>query len=82
MKNKKYWFRKREGINSKDMGYGWVPISWQGVLAVLFFVAVAVFAANYFEISSGGLSAFLKFVATLIGAMIILTIIAWFKSRR
>jgi len=26
----KYWFRKRRGLFSGDLGWGWVPISWQG----------------------------------------------------
>jgi hypothetical protein len=31
----KYWFRKRRGIKSKDLGWGWVPISWEGWLVLL-----------------------------------------------
>jgi len=26
----KYWFRKRQGLMSKDMGYGWIPITIEG----------------------------------------------------
>ncbi len=34
----KYWFRKRRGILTKDMGWGWRPTSWQGWLITLGFV--------------------------------------------
>ncbi|MBW2998745.1 hypothetical protein KY321_04355 [Candidatus Woesearchaeota archaeon] len=34
----KYWFRKRKGIFTKDMGYGWVPISKEGVICVVLYV--------------------------------------------
>jgi len=30
----KYWFRKRRGIKSKDAGWGWVPITWEGWLTL------------------------------------------------
>jgi hypothetical protein len=30
----KYWFRKRCGIKSKDVGWGWAPISWEGWLTL------------------------------------------------
>lgn len=42
----KYWFRKRQGLKSKDLGWGWVPISWEGWTLVLLFVAF-IFASGY-----------------------------------
>jgi len=43
----KYWFRKRKGLFKKsdsplgfDLGWGWVPISWEGWLTVIGFVLV------------------------------------------
>lgn len=38
----KYWFRKRRGILTKDLGFGWRPISWQGWMVTLGF-AIFVF---------------------------------------
>ena len=35
-----YWFRKRQGLLSKDLGWGWVPISWEGWLATIVFLIV------------------------------------------
>ena len=31
---KKYWFRKRMGLFTKDMGYGWVPITKGGWISI------------------------------------------------
>ena len=41
----KYWFRKRAGLKSKDLGWGWVPVSWEGWLVVVLMVA-SVFAVS------------------------------------
>jgi len=38
-----YWFRKRKGIRSKDLGYGFVPISREGWLSTLVFVLFILF---------------------------------------
>ena len=34
MKTNQYWFRKRRGLFSPDLGWGWTPISWEGWLLV------------------------------------------------
>lgn len=34
----KYWFRKRKGLFSGDLGWGWIPISWEGWLIILGFI--------------------------------------------
>ncbi len=31
----KNWFRRRGGLLSKDLGWGYVPISWEGWLMVI-----------------------------------------------
>lgn len=36
----KYWFRKRQGLKTKDLGWGWIPISWEGWLVILLFFAL------------------------------------------
>lgn len=40
-----YWFRKRRGLLSKDLGWGWTPIALEGWLTVLGLVAVIVLIA-------------------------------------
>ena len=49
----KYWFRKRRGLFSKDLGWGWVPISWEGWVVVLGSLAVIVLASFSFDLYSG-----------------------------
>lgn len=34
-KMNKFWFRRRLGLFSKDLGWGWTPISWQGWILTL-----------------------------------------------
>ena len=41
----KYWFRKRAGLKSKDLGWGWVPVSWEGWLVVVLMIT-GVFAVS------------------------------------
>lgn len=41
----KYWFRKRQGLKSKDLGWGWVPITWEGWTFIVGIVALAVISA-------------------------------------
>lgn len=38
----KYWFRKRKGLLTKDLGWGWIPISWQGWLVVAVMLLVII----------------------------------------
>ncbi len=46
----KYWFRKRRGLFSKDLGYGWVPITLEGGVSVTVFILIIIVFAVYFEI--------------------------------
>lgn len=46
----KYWFRARKGMQSKDKGWGFVPISWEGAVAYLVLLALIVWDAWYFDI--------------------------------
>ena len=39
MKNK-YWFRKRKGLFTKDLGWGWAPISWEGWIVTFLFIII------------------------------------------
>jgi hypothetical protein len=46
----KYWFRKRKGLFTKDLGWGWVPISWEGGVVIIIFVLLILFFAWFFQI--------------------------------
>lgn len=36
----KPWFRKRRGLFSPDLGWGYVPISWEGWVSILVFIGI------------------------------------------
>jgi len=37
----KYWFRRRRGLLTWDLGWGWIPISIEGWLITGLFIGVA-----------------------------------------
>jgi len=37
----KYWFRRRKGLLSKDVGFGWIPISTEGWIITLGLIIVS-----------------------------------------
>lgn len=43
----RYWFRRRRGLRSRDLGWGYVPISREGYLIVIFFVLAVISAVSY-----------------------------------
>jgi len=80
MKNK-FWFRKRKGINSKDLGWGWIPISWQGSLTILLFILANVVGNIYFGFPYAKNSVAI-FLAMLGLSIILFAIIAKFKTKK
>jgi hypothetical protein len=81
MKKNKIWFRKRKGIRSKDLGYGWVPISWQGNLMIFLFILINVVGNIYFGFPYAENSV-AKFFAILGISIILFAIIAKYKTRK
>ena len=43
----KYWFRRREGLFSKDLGWGYIPISIEGWISVIVFIIMIAFSAFF-----------------------------------
>ena len=80
----KYWFRKRQGLKSKDLGWGWVPITWEGWALVL--ALVAVIFASAFLLLGNNIAAdtdpSLATIFTFLGLIIVLVCIAALISRR
>jgi len=80
MKNK-FWFRKRKVLFSKDLGYGWVPISWQGYLIIFLFLLVNLFGNIYFGFPYAE-GSIIKFAIILISSIIIFSMIARYKTKK
>jgi hypothetical protein len=78
----KYWFRKRKGIFSKDLGYGWVPITWQGCLIIIIVIGLAIFSAMYFDLMHADISSGLGFLLSLIILMLALSNLADKKTEK
>lgn len=76
----KYWFRKRQGIKSKDLGYGFVPISWEGWILTLSFIGVLLYLPyNMGLYNSDAADPGVQFVIILISLIVLFFFIA--KSR-
>jgi hypothetical protein len=78
------WFRKRKGLRTRDLGWGFVPIKWQGWIILCVWLALILFFAIYFEIPgrNGSLQNGLKFVAVFIVLTAIFYLIARWKTEK
>lgn len=54
----KYWFRKRQGLRSKDLGWGWAPISWEGWATIILTLFVILIAGYLLGVYSADISVF------------------------
>lgn len=78
---RKYWFKR------KLFGWGWVPVTWQGLFTVLFFIAIVVIeviyltlkASLYQELSSSDL---ILFFAILLISIAVLMGICYKKGEK
>lgn len=77
-----YWFRRRKGINSRDLGWGFIPISREGVAAyILLFVSV-ILAGVYFDILHATTLQGFGFLLTIILLLCIFRIFAQRKTQK
>ncbi|MBT5021252.1 hypothetical protein HOK51_11365 [Candidatus Woesearchaeota archaeon] len=56
MKKNKYWFRKRRGLFTRDLGWGYTPVSWEGWTSVIVLVMILLSASLFFSTSGEGMS--------------------------
>jgi len=80
MKNK-IWFRKRKGLFSKDLGYGWMPVSWEGYAMIFLFIIVNLAGMLYFKFPYAE-GSIVKFMIILISSIILFSIIAKIKTKK
>lgn len=80
----KYWFRKRRGLLTKDLGWGWIPISWEGWVTIG--VAFALIIGSGFVIGvysdDATLTQGLLFIASILGVMGLGAVVSYVKTRR
>ena len=77
----KYWFRKREGLISKDLGWGYTPISWEGYLSIIVLFGLIVLSFFIFNLVNAKLWQGIGFAITVVVLMVIFVIIAKPKTR-
>ncbi len=79
----KYWFRKRKGLMSKDMGWGWMPISWEGWAVMIIFIAILLLSSLILLVFNGkptyiDIIFFILIIAVSLAAAVL---ISWKKSK-
>ena len=78
----KYWFRARRGIKSKDFGWGFIPISLEGVVAYLVLFALVILSGVYFDILHANTKQGYYFLVTIILLFSAFSIFAKLKTQR
>lgn len=48
--NDEFWFRRRKGIFTKDLGWGYLPINWKGSLSIFIWMLFVVLFAIRFNV--------------------------------
>lgn len=76
-----YWFRKRRGLFTRDLGWGYTPISWEGVVVTSFMVVVFFAAAILFNIDDRETAQVVPFMLVVGIALILFFLVAKKKSR-
>ena len=77
----KYWFRKRRGLLSPDLGWGWVPISKEGwfvVIAFILFIIINQFIIIYFVKDETNLA--ITMITMVVSSIVIVSIICHNKT--
>jgi len=72
----KPWFRKRKGLASKDHGWGFSPISFEGVAMYLLLLVLVIFLAIHFQIWQATATQGFSFLLSIIFVLIIFSFIA------
>ena len=81
MKSQNSWFRKRAGADLKKGSWGFIPINWQGWLALLLLVVLNVFAALYLNLNLLEGKRWAKFAVVFLLSMLVFILIAKNKTK-
>jgi hypothetical protein len=77
----KYWFRKRGGLFSGDLGWGFMPSTIEGVLLTVIWIAAMGGLVWYYVYQAGPLTETqqIDFLTYFLGSIVVFSIIAWVK---
>jgi len=76
---KDFWFRKKAG--DRDSDWGWIPISWEGWVALGVLIGINVFASEYFDLVNVGFKQGLSFAIVFLLSLFVFIEIAQRKTR-
>lgn len=79
----KYWFRKRRGLFTKDLGWGWIPISWEGWAVIAGCIGLILAASWTFDLFEGTTTLLqsVAFIAAVIGIIALGAYVSHLKAR-
>ena len=79
----KYWFRKRRGLFTKDLGWGWIPISWEGwgvIIASIALILASSWAFDLFDSTTTVLQS-VAFIISVVGIIALGAYVSRLKVR-
>jgi hypothetical protein len=78
----KYWFRKRRGLFTRDLGWGYRPVSIEGWISILVLVLLIVLLMFVFDLKNSSFVDGFGFLASVLALLIIFHRFAKNKTRR
>jgi hypothetical protein len=75
----KYWFRARKGLLSKDLGWGWIPLTWQGVVMYLILFGLILFYIFYFNLANASAG---QVVGFLFAVLVTVLVFGYFADKK
>ncbi|MBW3020242.1 hypothetical protein KY334_03020 [Candidatus Woesearchaeota archaeon] len=77
----KYWFRKRRGLFSRDLGWGWIPISIEGWICTFVLLILIILSAYDSKLYDESKINVIRFLISLIILLVLFTALAVQKTR-
>jgi hypothetical protein len=72
----KPWFRRRRGLFSPDLGWGYMPISFEGILVVISMIVIIFISSLYLIIVQKENPQVFWFLIIILGTIILTALIA------
>ena len=79
---KKIWFRRREGLLSKDFGWGYIPITKEGWITLIIFCAWLIGSIFYTGVLNGSGNSVFWFVINIAVIFILFVTLAEIKTKK